>query len=189
LKLREKGEPPVPTTLCFDPLTGNANRRCAALKLCICLGAERGVTIWLEIRLFDGFSILRSPDFLPKEKSNMKKRSSIPIMVFLTCFPLGVQAGQNTGAPHDQTSDARKFSRKITGIPGKVGSDGKTFTADKDSRIWMVDNPEALSAIAGRHVKVKALVDAARSQLRIVSVSAIAEQRAGIKLDDAAFRR
>src|SRR5258706_427057 len=119
----------------------------------------------------------------------MKKRSLISVAVFLTCFPLGVQAGQNTDALHDQASDARKASRKTTSIPGKVGSDGKTFTADKDNRIWMISNPEALSAIDGRHVKVKALVDAARSQLRIVSVSAIAEQRAGIKLDDDAFRR
>jgi hypothetical protein len=126
---------------------------------------------------------------LPKEKSNMKKRSWIPIVVFLTYFPLGAQARQNIGAAQDQASDARKTSRKATSIPGKVGSDGKTFTADKDSRIWMVSNPEALSGIDGHHVKVKAHVDTARNQIRIVSVSAIAEQRAGIKLDDAAFRR
>jgi hypothetical protein len=126
---------------------------------------------------------------LPKEKSNMKKRSWIPTLVFLTCFPLIAQAGQNTGGAHDQSSDARKASKKAASIPGKVGSDGKTFTADKDNRIWMVINPELLSGIDGRHVKVKALVDLARSQLHIVSVSAIAEQRTGIKHDDAAFRR
>lgn len=119
----------------------------------------------------------------------MNKRSLISIVVFLMSFPLAAQAGQNTGTAPDQASDARKASRKATSIPGKVGSDGRTFTADKDSRIWMVSNPEVLSGIDGRHVKVKALVDAARSQLRVVSVSAIAEQRAGIKLDDAAFRR
>jgi len=119
----------------------------------------------------------------------MKKRSLIPMMVFLMCFSLGAQAGQNTGAAHDQASEAREASRKATSMPGKVGSDGKTFTADKDSRIWMVGNPEALSGIDGRHVKVKAHVDTARNQIHIVSVSAIAEQRAGVKLDDAAFRR
>ena len=119
----------------------------------------------------------------------MKKRSWMPMVVFLTCFPLGAQAAQNTGGAHDTPSDARKVSKKATNIPGKVGSDGKTFTADKDNRIWMVINPEGLSGIDGRHVKVKALVDLARSQLHIVSVSAIAEQRTGIKLDDAAFRR
>jgi photosystem II stability/assembly factor-like uncharacterized protein len=127
---------------------------------------------------------------VPKEKSNMTKRSWIPIVAFLTCFPLGAHAGQNTGsAAHDQASDARKASKKAASIPGKVSSDGKTFTADKDNRIWMVVNPELLSSVDGRHVKVKALVDLARSQLHIVSVSAIAEQRTGIKHDDAAFRR
>jgi hypothetical protein len=119
----------------------------------------------------------------------MKKRSSIPMAVFLMCFPLGARAGQNPGTGHDQASNTRTVSRKVTSIQGKVGGDGKTFTADKDSRIWMVSNPEALSGIDGRHVKVKAHVDTAGNQIRIVSVSAIAEQRAGIKLDDAAFRR
>jgi hypothetical protein len=58
-------------------------------------------------------------------------------------FSLGAQAGQNTGAAHDQASDARKASRKATSIPGKVGSDGKIFTADKDSRIYRVDSAAA----------------------------------------------
>jgi hypothetical protein len=119
----------------------------------------------------------------------MKKQSLVAMVVFLTCFPLGAQAGQNAGAPHDQAADARKASAKATSIPGKVGSEGRTFTADKDSRIWMVSNPEALSGIDGRHVKVKAHVDTARNEIRIVSVTAIPEQRAGIKLEDAAFRR
>jgi hypothetical protein len=133
------------------------------------------------------------PRFVPrisaKEKSNMKKRSWISMAIFVTCFPLVAQAGQNTGAAPDHASNAPKVSRKPTSIPGKVGSDGKTFTADKDNRIWIVSNPEILGGIDGRHVKVKALLDAAQSHLRVVSVSAIAEQRTGIKLDDAAFRR
>jgi len=119
----------------------------------------------------------------------MKKRSLILTVVFLTCFPLGARPGQNAGAAHDQASDAAKASRKTSNIPGKFGSDGKTFVADKDNRIWMVSNSETLSGIGDRHVKVKALVDAARSQLRIVSVSEIPKPRTGIKLDDAAFRR
>ena len=119
----------------------------------------------------------------------MKKRSLIAMAAFLACFPLGAHAGQNSPAAHDQTSDPRKASRKATSILGKVGSDGRTFTADKDSRIWMVNNPDMLSAIDGHHVRAKAHLDAARNEIRIVSVSAIAEQRTGIKLDDAAFRR
>ncbi len=154
------------------------------------LPLKRRATIPLEIKLFDRlfYSKFSPPDFLSKEKST-KKRSLIAMATFLVCFPLGAQAGQNSAATHDQASDARKASRKATSILGRVGSDGRTFTADKDSRIWMVNNPDMLSAIDERHVRVKAHVDAARNEIRIVSVSAIAEQRAGIKLDDAAFRR
>jgi hypothetical protein len=123
------------------------------------------------------------------EESNMKRPALILMTAFLTLMPLGAQAGQNKDSDRYHSSDARKVSKKPTGISGKVGSDGKTFTADKDSKIWMVSNPEALSGIDGRHVKVKAHVDAAQSQIRVVSVSAIEEGRAGIKLDDAAFRR
>lgn len=111
------------------------------------------------------------------------------MVFFLAGFPLAAQAGQNTNAAQDQSSSTYTLSKKPTSIPGKVGSDGRTFTADKDSRIWMVINPEMLAAIDGHHVRVKAHLDIARNQLRILSVSAIPEQRAGIKFDDAAFRR
>jgi hypothetical protein len=119
----------------------------------------------------------------------VKNRSLIPIAVFLTCFPVGAQAAQNADTSHVQIAETRKISQKAISIPGKVGSDGKTFTADKDSRIWIVSNPEALAGIDGQHVKVKAHLDIARNEIRIVSINAIAEQRTGIKLDDAAFRR
>jgi hypothetical protein len=119
----------------------------------------------------------------------MKKPVLIPLIAFLTFVPVMVQAGQNGGATQDPGSETRKVSRKPTSLSGKVGTDGKTLTADKDSRIWTVSNPEALSGIDGQHVKVRAQLDAALSQIRIVSVTAIAEERTGTKFGDAAFRR
>ena len=53
----------------------------------------------------------------------------------------------------------------------------------------MVSNPDTLTGVEGRHVKVKALVDVAQIQIRIVSVNAIADEQTGIRLHDAAFRR
>ena len=117
----------------------------------------------------------------------MKKPAMIAALAFLTCMPVMVQAQQNEGTA--QSSDKRKMSRKPTSLSGKVGADGKTLTADKDSRIWMVSNPEALSGIDGQHVKVRALLDSAQSQIRIVSVSALAEEPTGARLSDAAFKR
>ena len=66
---------------------------------------------------------------------------------------------------------------------------GKALIADRDNKIWLVSNAETLSGIEGRHAEVKALVDAAQRQIRIMSVSAISEEQAGTRLHDAAFRR
>ena len=126
--------------------------------------------------------------FFPKEESNMKKPALLSVIAFLTFLPLGAQA-QNADSASYHSSDARKSSKKPTSLSGEVGSDGKTLTADRDRRIWKVSNPEILSGIDGRHVRVRARVDATQGQIHILSVSAIADERAGIKLDDAAFRR
>jgi len=119
----------------------------------------------------------------------MKRPWSILMIAFVVSLPLGLQARQSTDSVHDGSYDARKTSKKPGNISGKFGSDGKTFTADKDNKIWIVGNPEAVSGIDGRHVRVRAHMDVAENQMRIVSVHAIAEQQAGVKLDDAAFRR
>jgi hypothetical protein len=119
----------------------------------------------------------------------MKKPVLISMIAFLALLPIRAQGWQNGDSAQQHNSDAQKKSKKPASILGKVGSDCKTFTADKDSKIWKINNPEALSGIEGRHVKVKAHVDAAQSQLQIVSVHAIAEERTGILLHDAAFRR
>lgn len=118
----------------------------------------------------------------------MKKPVIAAVAVFLTWMPVMVQAGQNRGAKPDNRSETHKMSGKPISVTGIVGTDGKTLTADKDSRIWMVSNPETLNGIDGRHVKIRALLDAAQGQIRIVSVSAIAEGN-GTKYSDAAFRR
>ena len=103
-------------------------------------------------------------------------------------LPLGAQAQNTESAPY-HSSDIREISKKPTSFSAEVGGSGKTLTADRDTKVWMVSNPETLSGIDGRHVKVKAIVDAAHGQIRIVSVSEIADEQAGVRLHDAAFRR
>jgi hypothetical protein len=118
----------------------------------------------------------------------MKRPAMTAVVAFLTWMPVMVQAGQNGSATQDNGSETRKISGKPISLTGMVGTDGKTLTADKDSRIWMVSNPETLNGIDGRHVKIRALLGAVQGQIRIVSVSAIAEGN-GTKYSDAAFRR
>jgi hypothetical protein len=118
----------------------------------------------------------------------MKKPALLSVIAFLTFLPLGVQA-QNTDSASYHNSDSRKSSKKPTSLSGVVGSDVKTLTADRDGRIWKVSNPEILNGIDTHHVRVRAHVDAEHGQIHILSVNSIVDQHAGIKLDDAAFRR
>ena len=117
----------------------------------------------------------------------MKRPVLLSTIALAALLPLGAQA-QNTESAPNHSSDTRKIS-KLTTFSAKVGSNGKALTADKDNKIWMVSNPETLSGIDGRRVRVRALVDVAQNQIRIVSVSAIADEQAGVRLHDAAFRR
>jgi hypothetical protein len=118
----------------------------------------------------------------------MKTPVLLSAITLAALLPLGGQA-QNTESARYHSSDSRKISKKLTGFSAKVGDSGKILTADRDNKIWMVSNPETLNGIDGRHVKVKAIVDVAQSQIRIVSVSEIADEQAGVRLHDAAFRR
>ena len=159
-------------------------------KFCVCLGIDRGLRIFGR-RVFHGVLVptIVPYSFLPREETNMKRPVLISMIAFLALVPIRAQGGQNADSAQHHNSNAQKKSNKPASILGKVGSDCKTFTADKDSKIWKVNNPEALSGIEGRHVKVKAHVDAAQSQIQIVSVHAITEEQTGVRLHDAAFRR
>jgi len=119
----------------------------------------------------------------------MKKPVLSSVIAFLMLVPVGTQGGQSADTTRHQNSDVQKKSKKPTSIAGKVANDCKTFTADKDSKIWKVNNPDALSGVERRHVKVRAHVDVALSQIQIVSVHPISEEPTGIRLHDAAFRR
>jgi hypothetical protein len=107
----------------------------------------------------------------------MNRPLLLSMIALAALLPLGAQA---------QKTDSAK---KPINFSAKVAGNGKTLIADKDNKIWLVSNPETLGGIEGRHVKVKALVDVPQSQIRIVSVSTISEEQAGVRLHDAAFRR
>jgi hypothetical protein len=159
-------------------------------KFCVCLGIDRGLRI-LARRAFHGVLVptIVPYSFLPREETNMKRPVLISMIAFLALVPIRALGGQNADPTQYHNSTSQKKSAKPASILGKVSSDCKTFTADKDSKIWKISNPEALSGIEGRHVKVKAHVDAAQSQIQIVSVHAITEEQTGVRLHDAAFRR
>src|SRR5260370_9325660 len=104
------------------------------------------------------------------------------MIAFLALVPTSAQGGQNADSPQHYDSSAQKKPNKPPSILGKVGSDGKTFTADKDSKIWKVNNPEAFSGIEGRHAKVKALVHAPQNQIQILAVHTFPKHTPAVSL-------
>jgi len=105
--------------------------------------------------------------FSPRTK-NVNKPVLLLTIAVAAFLPLGTQAQKTDSA--------------------KVADNGKPLIADRDNKICLVGDAETLSGFEGRQVKVKALVGAARRQIRIMSVSAIGEEQAGTRLHDAAFR-
>jgi len=119
----------------------------------------------------------------------MRRPLLLSMAAILMLSPLGAFAGQGSASDQHRNSDPVKVSRKTVGISGMLGSDSKTFISDKDGRIWVVSNPESLSAIDGKHLKVRARVDGASREIEVVSVTAIVEMASGINYGDSAFRR
>ncbi len=111
----------------------------------------------------------------------MKTSVLLATFALAALLQLGAHAQSTESAPY-HSSDKRKISKKVTGFSATVGGNGATLTADRDNKIWMVSNPGTLSGVDGRHVKVRAILDAALNQIRIVSVSAIVDEQAGDEL-------
>ena len=92
--------------------------------------------------------------------------------------------GQEAGAPQsgdqqgaatkstDQSSAAGKNagSGKLSKLKGKISDDGKTFTSDKDSKSWTIENPEAVKGHEGHEVSVRAHVDADKNSINVMSL-------------------
>lgn len=100
----------------------------------------------------------------------MKKLLSISFVLALAMSLLSF--GQDTTKPSEMKQDTAKtgkMSTKAVALSGKVSDDGKTFV-DKDNKSWTVTNPEALKGHEGHEVHLNAHLDAAKNEIRVVSV-------------------
>ena len=88
------------------------------------------------------------------------------------------------GQTKDETKKSEKLSASVVNLSGKISDDGKTFV-DKDNKNWTVSNPEALKGHEGHEVTLKAHVDAAKSEVHVVSVKmAKAHMKEATKKDE-----
>jgi|SRR5215470_18953251 len=89
----------------------------------------------------------------------MKKATFV--VALLVLFAIALYAGQTSGSAQSssKTSTANSTANPpLKTIAGKISEDGKTFTADKDSKQWTLKNPEDVKGHEGHHVKLQAHV-------------------------------
>lgn len=110
-----------------------------------------------------------------------KRIAAVVAMVFLLAgIGRARQSGQNGTA-------ASSLSSKIVTLRGTVTDGGKTLACQDEKTPWTVLNPEMLAENAGKHVSIRARMDAAKRVLRVIAVRL--SPSAGVVLTDAAFRR
>jgi uncharacterized protein YpmS len=80
------------------------------------------------------------------------------------------QAQQPSNSQATQQSQTDSQNNKQ--MSGKVSSDGKTFTNDKDSKSYTVDNPDALKGHEGEPVALVVQMDPTTNTVHILTVTA-----------------
>ena len=101
----------------------------------------------------------------------MRKLLSVLFVLALAMSLLALaQETTKPGAMEQKTAKPEKTPAKAVTVSGTISVDGKTFV-DKDNKSWTVTNPEAVKGHEGHEVTLKAHVDAAKSEVNVVSVS------------------
>lgn len=101
----------------------------------------------------------------------------ILIMVFALVALVSVNIWAQGTAPKKSTKSATSTSAKAMNMAGTISSDGKTFTADKNSNTWTVENPDAVKGHEGQHVSINANEDAAKGEVRVNSVKLLGKAK------------
>ena len=93
-------------------------------------------------------------------------------LIAFTCLTPVPGVNAQTKTPRAKAAAAPKIP-KATTIAGMVSDDGKTFVADKDKKSWTIENPDAVQADAGQHVRISAQADAATNEVTVKSVKVL----------------
>ncbi|PYX97200.1 MAG: hypothetical protein DMG64_10610 [Acidobacteria bacterium] len=111
----------------------------------------------------------------------MKKVTFVlAILAFFVVAAYAGQANSSAQSGDQKTAKSSTANPPLRTIAGKISDDGKTFTADKDSKQWTLKNPEDVKGHEGHHVKLQAHVYKDTSELHVMKVTMM-NQKAGKK--------
>lgn len=92
-------------------------------------------------------------------------------LTLAVCVVAAVQASaQQSSSQQDQNYPNQNNANSNQNMSGNVSSNGKSFTNDKDSKNYKVDNPAALKGHEGQHVAVIVHVDPDTGIIHIMQV-------------------
>jgi cytoskeletal protein RodZ len=86
------------------------------------------------------------------------------------------QMNPQSGQPSSQTSQTNQNTQGGQNMSGTVSRDRKTFTSDKDSKSYRVNNPQALKGYEGQHVAVLVSMDPDTGDIHITQIEAPPQQ-------------
>ena len=121
----------------------------------------------------------------------MRKRILLSVVaIFLACLPaIAQEAKPAVEQPKSEPVNMDKLSKKPISVTGRVGADGLTLVAEKDSKTYKVLNPDFLKENTGQRVKVSGRVSKDNTEILVSSVMVQEEEPVAVKRDDSAFRR
>lgn len=85
------------------------------------------------------------------------------------------QSTDQTGTKQTPTTE-KSSSSKVRHVTGKISDDGKTLTADKDSKSYTIDNPDAVKGHEGHEVRLSGHIGASNNSIHVTKVKMAGEK-------------
>jgi hypothetical protein len=93
----------------------------------------------------------------------------------------GWVSDESCGAKHTRAGGAGCIKKCMKGGQDVGHPEWKpqrpVFVADRDGKIWIVENPDAIEGQEGRHVTIMGRLDAAKNTVRVRQVSALGSEQ------------
>ena len=109
------------------------------------------------------------------------KRIGVTVFAFVLWMSLAA-LGQDTGAQQSAgtsqgtMTSSKKEGAKLQHLKGKISDDGKSFTTDKGSKTYTIENSDVVKGHEGHDVSLSGHVDPSASSIHVTSVKMAGEK-------------
>ena len=99
-------------------------------------------------------------------------------LVLSICLAAVAQDASTQQQPSGSTTTSTtKTKAKLEHLKGKISDDGKSFTTDKDSKTYTIENADKVKGHEGHDVVLGGHVDASNNSIHVTSVKMASEKK------------